>query len=124
MGYRTILNASKTLRLKNLSGSSVSVSGATLAPGQTREVAASLYMQDRYRSNEISTLVRRAGAAEGLAYAADDLVGIEAPLADAVPVQKNVADTTALTASDYPAGTTFFDVAAGTLKTSDGSIWV
>lgn len=132
MGYRTIKSAYKTLILRNTSGGAVSVSGATIAPGKSKEVAASVFMQDKFRSNELAALVRRGalsvslsvGGAAGISLSAPALLGIEAPLL--LPWTSVDSYTTVLlpAVADVPVGTVFYDSTLAALVYNNGSAWV
>ncbi len=132
MGYRTIKSAYKTLIIRNTAGTAVSVSGATVAPGKSREVAASVYMQDKYRSNELARLVAlgkisvalSVGGAAGLGLSAADLLGAEAPLP--TPWTSVQSATTAAFPgfADVPVNTLMFDTTTSKLMLSDGTAWV
>lgn len=132
MGYRTIKSAYKTFVITNTSGDAISVSGATLSPGKSKEVAAYVYMQDKFRSNELATLVRRGkisvalsvGSSAGLALSANDLLGIEAPVPlpwTSVPSYPTVSLPAVTT---VPVGTVVYDTTLGALVYNDGAAWV
>lgn len=131
-GYSTIKSAYKTLIIRNTSGGAVSVSGATIAPGKSKEVAAYVFMQDKFRSNELATLIRRGsinvslsvGGAAGLALSADDLLGAEAPLQLPWTSVQSAPTASFPAFGDVPVGTLMFDTTTSKLMLSDGSAWV
>jgi len=132
MGYRTIKSAYKTLVIHNTSGGAVSVSGASIAPGKSKEVAAWVFMQDKFRSNELATLVRKGklavalsvGGAAGFQLSADALLGIEAPLQLPWTSVQSFATVDLPAVTSVPMGTVYFDTTLATLVTNDGAAWV
>jgi len=126
MGYRTIKSAEKVFVLKNTSGYALTVSGASVAPGKSREVAAWVYMQDKFRSGEVATLISKGHLSVtlgGMPVTADYMRGLEAPVG--VPDARVPSMTTAELALLTPAvGTMAFDTTLAALVTWDGSAWV
>ena len=127
MGHRTINSADALFRINNVSGEGVGVSGISLTPGETKTVAAWVFLQDRFRSEELNALAA-AGRIQvvllqgGYEYvlSAEDLIGLEAPIAEFTPP----AYTTLPAASGFPVGYVVFDATGSALVTSDGSAWV
>jgi len=127
MGYRTIKSAAKVFVLKNTSGYGITVSGGSIAPGKSREVSAAVFMQDKYRSNELSALISRGvitATLNGMPVSAELARGLEAPIGmpDARTPLMTTAETALLTTA--PPGTVVFDTTLSALVTWTGVAWV
>jgi len=132
MGYRTILSSPLCLTIKNTSGQRVVVSGANVPPGQQREVAGQVFVNDKYRAGELAELTRRHAIqvlVNGMGFVnyvlnADQLIGLAAT--GVVPQQPvPLLATVDLPANtDVPIGFMAYDTTAAALVTNDGSAWV
>jgi len=131
MGYRTILSSPVRFKVQNTSGERIVVSGGNLAPGKYREVAASVYVNNKFRAEELETLARankiqvllNGGGFLDFALSLAEIVALAA--SGAMPtVAKPMATADLPAVTDVPIGTTLFDTTLGALVTNDGSAWV
>jgi len=132
MGYRTILSSPMRLTIQNTSGHRVVVSGANIAPGGEREVAGQVFVNDKYRAEELSTLIR-AGSIQvllnGQGYVGYTLTAdhVESLAASGVLPQQVIPmlPTASLPANtDVPVGFMAYDTTLTALVTNDGAAWV
>jgi len=132
MGYRTILSSPMRLTIKNTSGNRIVVSGANIAPGRQREVAGQVFVNDKWRAEELADLTRQGNIqvlVNGNGYVnfvlnADQLLALAATGVipqEAVPVLPTV-DLPANT--DVPIGFRVYDSTLSAFVTNDGTAWV
>ncbi len=127
MGYRTILSAQKMLNVKNTTGYALSLSGASIAPGKNKDVPAWIFSQDKFRSEELATLISRGSASvtlNGYPLTADAVRGLESPLATPLVVAPSMPTASLPAPASVPIGHVVFDTTLGALVTNDGAAWV
>lgn len=131
MGYRTILSSPVTFKVMNTSGDRIVVSGGNLAPGKYREIAASVFANNKFRAEELAELARRNQIqvtinGNGYVNWALDVADLTALAATGVfPTTVKAMATVDLPAvTDVPVGTVIFDTTLAALVTNDGAAWV
>ena len=127
MGYRTIKSANKVFVLRNTTAQTLSVSGATVLPGKSREVAAWVFMQDKFRSGELAALMAKGKltvSLDGMPMSVEAISGLEAPIAVAATRVAQFPTANLPAPADVPVGTVVFDTTLATLVTNDGAAWV
>jgi len=109
----------------------VVVSGANLAPGNSRDVAAQVFMMDKFRASELVDLTT-SGQLQVLlngqgfvnyVMSALELTGLVAPVQPQQPV-KMLATVDLPANTDVPVGYVAHDVTLGVLVTNTGAAWV
>jgi hypothetical protein len=131
MGYRTILSSPLRLTLRNTSAHRLVVSGATLPPGGTREVAGQVFVNDKFRAAELADLANGGYLQvlmNGLGFvnylmSVDELIGLAATVQPQKPV-KYVATVDLPANADVPVGYVAYDTTVGALVTNTGVAWV
>jgi hypothetical protein len=132
MGYRTILSSPLLLTIKNTSGNRVVVSGANVAPGQSRTVAGNVFVNDKYRAEELAGLTRLHAIQvllNGLGYinfvlTADQLTGLAATGVVPQGEVPQLATVNLPANTDVPVGFRAYDTTLIAFVTNDGAAWV
>lgn len=132
MGYRTILSSPLRVTIKNTSGQRICVSGANIAPGRTREVAGQVFVNDKFRAEELATLTRQHAIqvlVNGFGYVnyvldADQLTTLAAT--GVIPQQEvpSLATVDLPANTDVPVGFRAYDTTLSAFVTNDGVGWV
>ena len=132
MGYRTILSSPLLLTIKNTSSHRVVVSGANVAPGQQRSVAGQVFVNDKYRAEELADLSRQHAIQvllNGLGYvnfvlSADQLTGLAATGVVPQGEVPSLATADLPANTDVPVGFRAYDTTLSSFVSNDGAAWV